>query len=896
MSDRNRVESNVRGAGAMRVAVILFAVGLLALAGAAPARAGTTGKLAGLVRDAAGAAVPAAVVRIEGTSLDGVTDGAGHFTILNIPPGAYEVTVAPPGFDSLRMRDVVVSSDQTTRVNFDLTATNAPTEEIVVTAKRSPVSLNLTNTQAALMRSEIEQLPVQDLDDLVNLQAGVVEGHFRGGRLGEVQYQVDGVSVNNAFDNKSSLSLDRSLLQEVQVISGTFDAEYGQAMSGVVNAVLRQGTETFEWGAEVLTGDFVFGDGSGRLTGDEFDPGATRNFQANGSGPLPLPDTVFLVSGRRYEFDDYVQATREFVPEDRADFETKVFDGSGDGETVPLGYSREWSGVAKITNTSMDGLKLNYQALMNRIEARRTDFAFRLNPDGLSTQETFSISHGLDANYEINSSTFLDLTIRQNYFDYKDFRFEDVFDPGYDEAGPATGDSQYELGAMVQGVEFTRFRQTTDDYVFKAAVASQVTSGHHGKVGGEFHVTGVEFGTPGTLSYATQDGVETLIRHVDEPPDFPGLRTYRPRIAAMFAQDQMEWQELTVRAGVRADYFHARSTIPSDLANPANAISGAPRSVAVETSAKVVVAPRIGLAYPVSGQTAVHFAFGHFYQFPPIGEIFSNADYSVLANLQAGISRFGVLGNPDVRPEKTVQYEIGVKHSPSRYIGIEFTTFYKDIRDLLGVEFISTYNDAEYARLANADFGNVFGFTLALDHRKLGPFNVSLDYTWQKATGNSSDPRETATRAAAGEDPRPRLVPFNWDQQHTFNATVSVNADVYSGSAILRAASGQPYTPVLEAGFGSGLDANSGRKPASLVLDLRAERAIGSWRGVGARFFGRAFNVFDTRFFNGAVYPSTGSPYYSRFSEADRVALADPTRFYAPRRLEVGVRFGSEVF
>ncbi|GJM43776.1 MAG: hypothetical protein DHS20C21_06180 [Gemmatimonadota bacterium] len=880
----------------MRLVAILLALGLPPLMGVAPAQAGTTGKLAGLVLDSAGGGVAAAVVRIAGTSLDGVTDEAGRFTILNIPPGVYEVTVAPPGFDSLRMQDVVVSSDQTTRLSFDLTATNAPTEEIVVTAKRSPVSLNLTSTQAALMRSEIEQLPVQDLNDLVNLQAGVVDGHFRGGRLGEVQYQVDGVSVNNAFDNKSSLSLDRSLLQEVQVISGTFDAEYGQAMSGVVNAVLRQGGETFEWGAEILTGDFVFGDGTRRLTEDEFQPGGTRNFQVNASGPLPVPETVFLVSGRRYEFDDYVRATREFLPEDRGDFQTKEFEGTGDGESVPLGYTREWSGVAKLTNTSLDGLKLNYQALFNWIEGRRTDFAYRLNPDGLSTQETFSISHGLDANYEVNSSTFLDLTVRQNHFDYQDFRYEDVFDARYDEAGPAIGDSEYELGAVVQGVEFSRFRQGTEDYVFKAALASQVTPSHHGKVGGEFHVTGVEFGTPGHLSYATQNGVETLIRHVDNPPDFPGPRTYRPRIAAMFAQDQMELEDLTVRAGVRADYFNARSKVPSDLANPANAISGAPRSVPVATSAKVVVAPRIGLAYPISGQTAVHFAFGHFYQFPPIGEIFSNADYSVLANLQAGISRFGVFGNPDVRPEKTVQYEIGVKHSPSRHIGVEFTTFYKDIRDLLGVEFISTYNDAEYARLANADFGNVFGFTLSLDHKELGPFNVSLDYTWQDAIGNSSDPRETATRAEAGEDPRPRLVPFNWDQRHTFNATVAVNAAVYSGSAILRASSGQPYTPILEAGFGAGLDANSGRKPASLVLDLRAERAIGTWRGVGARLFGRAFNVFDTRFFNGPVYPSTGSPYYSRFSEADRVALADPTRFYPPRRLEVGVRFGSEVF
>ena len=132
------------------------------------------------------------------------------------------------------------------------------TEEVVVIAERPPVDLKVTSSQATLTTEEIENLPVQDLDDVVNLQAGVVDGHFRGGRQGEVQYQVDGVSVNNAFDNSSSLKIDRSLLQEVQVISGTFDAEYGQAMSGVVNAVLKEGTEEFQWTPRCSAGAISF--------------------------------------------------------------------------------------------------------------------------------------------------------------------------------------------------------------------------------------------------------------------------------------------------------------------------------------------------------------------------------------------------------------------------------------------------------------------------------------------------------------------------------------------------------------------------------------------------------------------------------------------------------------
>jgi hypothetical protein len=193
--------------------------------------------------------------------------------------------------------------------------------------------------------------------------------------------------------------------------------------------------------------------------------------------------------------------------------------------------------------------------------------------------------------------------------------------------------------------------------------------------------------------------------------------------------------------------------------------------------------------------------------------------------------------------------------------------------------------------LANVDFGEVIGVTLALDHRQLGPVQMHLDYTWQDAQGNSSDPYETATRARNNDDPRPRVIPLNWDQEHTFNLSLSMhNPKVYSASAILRVASGQPYTPQIAAD--ADLATNSGRKPYGLLLDLRGERLF----SVGRRrmsVFGRVFNALDSRYFNGAVFESTGSPYYSRFPGADEVALQDPFRFYEPRRIEVGLTLTS---
>ncbi len=103
--------------------------------------------------------------------------------------------------------------------------------------------------------------------------------------------------------------------------------------------------------------------------------------------------------------------------------------------------------------------------------------------------------------------------------------------------------------------------------------------------------------------------------------------------------------------------------------------------------------------------------------------------------------------------------------------------------------------------------------------------------------------------------------------------------------------SGQRYTPQTEQAFGFGSSTNSGRKPASFLVDLRAEKMLGAKARGG--IFVRAFNLFDQRYFNGPVYTTTGSPYYARFpSPAELVSLADPTQLFRPRRLEFGIRWG----
>lgn len=891
--ERRRWVGRWAGAGLLTV---------LALAGGvAAALAGTTGKVSGRVVDPKKEPLAGVNVIVVGLPLGGATDETGRYTIINIPSGKYTLKASQIGRAAMTVQNVEVNADNTTRLDFTLTESAVQMKEIVVSARRSVIETSRTSNIATVSREKLAALPVQELQDVVNLQAGVVDGHFRGGRTGEVQYQVDGVSVNNAYDNKSTLKLDRSLLEEVQVISGTFDAEYGQAMSGVVNAVLKRGGEKFHWDAELYTGGPLYSPRAGRIIDAKARPFSQMNFQASMHGPTVLPRTTYLVSARHYLSDDWIRGEDVFRPGDKPDTIRSVsgadsilmLSPSGTFDSEALGYTHEWSGVVKLSNRSIPNVSLDWQGILNVTDARQSTWAYRLMPGGLKKQRTVSLVQGMDLTHTLSPNRFYTLSARQNYYDYRDYAFESVWDPRYDEFGaPETYGFEGLFGAFLRGVDLDRFVQKSNGAILKGAYVDQLTKERQLKVGGEFQAPHIRFGAPGYLqSYADSNsaGAEVIHRVTAYSPKFPGVVEYRPFIGAAFAQEEVEWRDLTLRGGLRFEFFDSRAYLPSDLANPANSIAGVPQSHPQRATRKYSLAPRLGVSYPISEAASLFFAYGHFYQFPGLGDIFRNADYDQLSDLQASSTSIPVMGNPDIRPEQTVQYQFGYKHAVTENLGLDVTAFYKDIRDLLGTKIIETYNGAQYAQLSNVDFGNVVGFTVSLNQRSQGAFSSTLDYTWQSAQGNSSDPNETATRAAAGEDARPRSIPFNWDQRHTLNLTlVLAKPEVYSLSSIVRVSSGQPYTPVLTTGFSGGLETNSGRKPVGFVADLRGERSF-RLLGQPMRGFARVFNAFDTRFFNGFVFDSSGDPYYSRFPGKDQGQLENPTRFYGPRRIEFGL-------
>ena len=223
--------------------------------------AGTTGKISGKVVDENNQPLIGCNIVVKGTSLGAATNIKGEYFILNIPPGKYDLTASMIGYGTVTVEGTLVMVDLTAKTNFFLKPETIEGDVITVTAEKPTVRLDQTSMSAVVSSDDIENLPVTDVGDVIELQAGIVRDpnggfHVRGGRSSEVSFWVDGVATTDSYDGSSGLEIENAGIQEVQVISGTFNAEYGQAMSGIVNVVTKDGGLNYQGNLDFFSGGY----------------------------------------------------------------------------------------------------------------------------------------------------------------------------------------------------------------------------------------------------------------------------------------------------------------------------------------------------------------------------------------------------------------------------------------------------------------------------------------------------------------------------------------------------------------------------------------------------------------------------------------------------------------
>ena len=212
--------------------------------------AGQTGKIAGRVTDSqTGEALAGCNVLVQGTSMGAATDANGEYFIINLSPGSYDLTFSMIGYASYSAAGVGVNIDVTTPVNAALTTEALQMTGVSVTAERPAIENTLTSSKQIVSGDIMSSMAITDVNDVIKTLPGVIEFngdlHLRGGRSGEEMYLVDGASVTNAVMGGQAIPVNPNMIGELQLITGTFNAEYGQAMSGLFNTVLREPAEGF---------------------------------------------------------------------------------------------------------------------------------------------------------------------------------------------------------------------------------------------------------------------------------------------------------------------------------------------------------------------------------------------------------------------------------------------------------------------------------------------------------------------------------------------------------------------------------------------------------------------------------------------------------------------------
>ena len=837
--------------------------------------AGQTGKIVGKVYDSISKEpLPGVNVVLEGTTMGAACNLDGQFMIIGVPPGTYVVKAEMMGYTPYRIENVKVNTDKTTSLDFPLSITILDVgASVTVVAERPMVQRDLTSSESIIDADAIKQMPVQNFDEVVNLQAGVIDGHFRGGRIGEVMYMIDGIPVNDVYSGNFALQVETNAIQELQIISGTFNAEYGQAMSGIVNIVTKEGSDYYTGELSTYFSDFISNHKKIFWNIDKLN--LTSNFQGNLSGPFPVfgDKLTFYASGRYLNSEGHIYGKNVFKPSDHSDFTSggpdnpsgwiiqshgedipfseenakKLINGA---EAIPLNDNLRLTGQVKVAYKLSGMDKISYEALIQNNEWGNYDHRFRLNPEGNYNNFQNSYNNILVWNHLLSERAFFTVRFANFHTKYKQYVYESPNDPNY-----VSSQRLQDSGAnafLTGGMQMWNFQRSTTSNLVKFDMTYQITNIHLLKFGMD--------AKKHKLWLREYEVVPALASRI------PPLTSYNnnqykhdPIEASAFFQDKIELDYMIVNAGIRFDYFQPDGLLPIDFLKP-----DASATEKAETSTQI--SPRIGLAYPITDRGVVHVSYGHFFQVPTFEYLYTNPEFDIFP-LQSTPSPppnslLNTVGNASLKPQKTVIYEIGLQQQLGEEFVLDVTGFYKDIRNLLGTEVKMTLQGIRYGRYINRDYGNIRGITIAFEKRPSNGIAASIDYTFQIAKGNASDPNNVFLdqQTDPPTESEKQMVSLNWDRRHQVNCSVTLgDPGNYGLSFIARFGTGFPYTPSFE-NIPTAVE-NSARRPNIYSVDIYTYKNL-KFGPLHYSLFLRVFNLFD-RLNELNVFNDTGRAGYS---------------------------------
>jgi outer membrane receptor protein involved in Fe transport len=947
---------------------------------------GITGKLTGKVTDReTGAAVPGVNILVIGTLRGATTEINGVYTIIGVPTGAYTIRVTAVGYSTVEVNDVKIGSDETTRLNFVISSKVVQLKAMVVEAHSSLVNSMSTASTQTISRKSVEGIPnVKSVDDVVKLQAGVVKQgknlYLRGGRANEVEYLVDGVATNSILGNTgdlvssaitnnqlqelyssvqsglinggfSGLAVSASAIQTVSVQTTGFDADYGNAQSGIISIITKSGSDSYNGMASLRT-DRAFRNQQNELYG---------SFSFGGPDPIShsllpglgvkLPGSItFFCSADMNRSDGPYQYAHNFMfnPIQRSvrmnGFLGGILNGLGYNYLDHQNNSFTLNSKIRYDISAKDQISYGYRVSLNSVHDYNRDYKYLADSSSVgstvATQEVVFWQHFFTSSF----SSLLRLHFSVLQIDDLD-NVAGMDPPTYAPGAlllDVNADGFNDFGMDQRWYHaISRVWSLRGDYMMQAGI-------HLLKTGFEYNyeeVNSTEIQYPTYPHYSINGKSITL---PDPDPaysrgEWPGYGLYRwdmnnyPSRGAAYVQDNIEYSGLNLHAGLRYDFIdlgrqvyypdwikqwkdvYQWQSLPgtqpeppwvSDIGmetitRPDGSSYTAPKGERDRTRFLWSLlhgnfSPRLSIGYPVTDRIVMYFNYGHFTQYPTRDQYFRDPFTS-----QAGT----ILGNPNLKPQRTIAYEFGFEDQLTNETAFTFHAFYKNIFD-----YATAVKRGEVYFYENLDYASARGFEVSADHELTRNFSINCNYAYQIAKGRSSNPLSSVFLP---QYQLPRETRLDWDQNQTVNLYVTYQVKPDEDGHFLGFRFINNYGISLTWSFGSGFPyngynggqttarnvylVNTETAPYTSTVDLSIYKGFNILNRLNLVVTLDCLNLFDrlnpTRDminpYTGKIYsygdvdPQTGMAYPWLTAEHD---LLDASRFEAPRQVLLGLR------
>jgi outer membrane receptor protein involved in Fe transport len=823
----------------------------------------TSGKITGIVTDATnGELIAGTNITVEGTSLGATSDLDGYFVILNVPAGLYIIRAQYIGYSDVLITDVRVYASTTANVNIQLQETAIElSEAIEIIGKRPLVEKNFTHSYAVVTSDEIETISIRGLDNILNMQAGVVvqdgEVHIRGGRSDQTGYYVDGSPITTPFDNARSLSVIQNAMEEMQVLTGGYQAEYGGAVSGIVLTELKTGKSDLQFSLEAQTDNFVdtgekfldtYSYGHSIITGTVGTPIYYDNVRFFGAVENEYIADWRKRSSSGFKFTNLVDTG----PYSRTRGDTIAVLAYPDGYT-PHNRLNTWKYNGTIL-FDLNPLQIRLKGVYThqRMVDDQTPMVDLLNnrENLIDSQELLL---GIKFVHTLDSRNFY--TAQFNYFNYQYHDEDSYFGDNWRAWTDSALVAQYTNGRVIYnnrwgdyppnalgnielaGFPFAQdgdpakwsYEESKRNYLSgRFDFTSQFNRYNELKAGfnfeyytirrfrvfpDEFMSIAERYGGEENIPYSEvmkgavfggiTIGYDYQGREIDDDQliELDGQTVTGPQgpahpvFASGYLQDKLEFDDLIINAGLRFDYINTDSKQLIDPSNPPIIQTFKTIADSGWTDAKPVqqISPRLGISFPVSERTVFYAQYGKFMQMPELMTIFGNR--AIYGNRI--ISGFFSYAGENLEPVRTTQYEVGFRHQFGDVSAISLVGYYKNIKNQTNTILVLANPLSEirsYSTFQNQDFSTIRGFDFEFTLRRIDRLQAKLNLTVSSSEGSSSDAFDPITKDA---------FPLNYDQRYRGTLLLDYRFADQDGGPVLenlgmnlifQFTSGHPYT------------------------------------------------------------------------------------------------------